>query len=104
MNGKLIVFFILIALIPSLFFTRSIYVMSDYHIKQCHWKGFGSNVMKDGFSFDNYVQLKDGVIFEDRQPVAEIMLRKYRPYADNIIVVSDIETFELGMYYQKGCH
>lgn len=104
MNGKLLIFCILMALIPSLFFIRSVYVMSDYHIKQCHWKGSGSKVMGDGFSFDNYVRLEDGVILMDKQPPARIMLKKYRFYADNIIIVSDIESFELGMYYEKGCH
>lgn len=104
MNCKLLIFCVLIALIPSLFFIRSVYVMSDYHIEQCHWKGSGSKVMGDGFSFDNDVRLEDGVILMDKQPAAKIMVRKYRPYADNIIIISDIEYSELEMYYEKGCH
>ncbi|MEN6668924.1 hypothetical protein AAJP47_00935 [Psychrobacter sp. B38] len=103
MNAKLLIFFILIALIPSLFFIRSVYVLSDHHIKQCHWKGFGSDVMGDGFSFENNVQLGDGLIRIDNQPTAQIVLRKYRPYADNIIAVSNVKSLELGMYYEKGC-
>ena len=103
MNRKLLIFCVLIALIPSLFFIRSVYVMSDHHIQQCHWKGSGSKVMGDTFSFDNYIRLEDGVILMGKQPTAQIMLRKYRPYADNIIVVSDLEYSELEMYYEKGC-
>ena len=78
--------------------------MSDYHVQQCHWKGGGSKVMGDGFGFDGYVQLEDGVILMDKQPTAKIILRKYRPYADNIIVISDVDYSELEMYYEKGCH
>ena len=104
MNRKLLILYVLIALIPSLFFIRSIYVMSDHHIQQCDWKGSGSKVMGDGFGFDNYVRLEDGVILMGKQPTARILLKKYRPYADNIIIVSDIEYSELEMYYEKGCH
>lgn len=103
MNSKLIIFCILIAFIPSFFVMRGLYVMSDYHIQQCHWKGFGSKIMGDAFSFDNYVELKDGVIFKDKQPAAEIILIKYRPYADNIMIVSDIDNVDVEMYYEKGC-
>lgn len=78
--------------------------MSDYHVQQCHWKGFTSKVMGDGFSFDNDVRLEDGVILIENKPTAKIMVRKYRPYADNIIIISDIEYSELEMYYEKSCH
>ena len=104
MIRKLLILCVLMALIPSLFFIRSIYVMSDYHIQQCHWKGSGSKVMGDAFSFDNYVRLEEGVIHLGKQPTAQIMLRKYRLYADNIIIVSDMEYSELEVYYEKGCH
>ncbi|PYE40285.1 hypothetical protein [Psychrobacter fozii] len=104
MNRKLLILCVLIALIPSLFFIRSIYVMSDHHIQQCHWKSSGSKVMGDAFSFDNYIRLEGNVIYLGKQPTAQIMLRKYRPYADNIIIVSDIDYFELEIYYEKGCH
>ena len=104
MNRKLLIFCVSIALIPSLFLIRSVYVMSDYHVQQCHWKGSGSKVMGDAFSFDNDVRLEDGVILMDKQPAAKIMVRKYRPYADNIIIISDTEYSELEMYYEKGCH
>ncbi|SLJ84053.1 hypothetical protein [Psychrobacter sp. DAB_AL43B] len=78
--------------------------MSDYHVQQCHWKGSGSKIMGDGFSFDDYVRLEDGVILIDKQTTAQIVLRKYRPYADNIIIVGDMKFVELEMYYEKGCH
>ena len=104
MNRKLLIFCVLIALIPSLFFIRSVYVMSDYHIEQCHWKGSGPKVMGDGFTFNDDVRLEGGVILIENKPAAKIMVRKYRPYADNIIIISDIKYSELEMYYEKGCH
>ena len=104
MNRKLLILCVLMALIPSLFFIRSIYVMSDRHIQQCHWKSSGLKVMGDAFSFDNYIRLEGNVIYLGKQPTAQILLRKYRPYADNIIIVSDIDYSELEIYYEKGCH
>ncbi|WP_201539953.1 hypothetical protein [Psychrobacter sp. 1044] len=104
MNKNLSIPCLLIALILSLFFIRSVYVMSDYHVQQCHWKGSTSKVMGDGFSFDNDVRLKDGLILIKNKPAAKIIVRKYRPYADNIIIISDIEYSALEMYYEKGCY
>lgn len=99
------VLLIAVVLLPSLLLIRGLYVTSDYHIRHCYWKGGnGEAPLGDTLSFDHSNRLEQGVITLQGQPVARIVLKKYRPYADNIIVVENQLTASLGMYWEKGCN
>ena len=39
----------------------------------------------------------------DGQPIARIIIREYRPYAANILVIESIEPSALALFYEKGC-
>ncbi len=79
--------------------------MSDHHVLKCHWKSGSSNrTMGDTFGSQDNLDLKDGEIIIDGRPTARIRLRQYFPYADNKIIVENIESSELVIYFEKGCH
>lgn len=78
--------------------------MSDYHILKCDWKsGFSNTTMGDTLGFNERFRLNHGEITSDGQPTARIVLRQYRPFADNTLVIENIEPSELALFYEKGC-
>lgn len=105
MHKNIKVLLMIIALLPVLLIGRGLYATSDYHISQCYWKGCsGETLLRDVLVLDDSMRLKKGVITLEGKPVARIVLKKYRPYADNIIVVENELTSALGMYWEKGCN
>ena len=104
MNKKIVVLCFMIALIPSLFIVRGLYVTSDYHILKCNWKsGFSNVTFGDVLVFNESYRLNHGNITMDGQPIARIIIREYRPYAANILVIESIEPSALALFYEKGC-
>lgn len=78
--------------------------LSDADIASCVWKAGGPPAIGDGLSFGvSGFAIKDGMIHRDSIVVAQITQRKPRWFADDIIIVRNLDTGTAGPYHEKGC-
>ena len=78
--------------------------LSDADIASCVWKAGGPPAIGDGLSFGvSGFAIKDGMIHRDSIVVAQITDRKPRWFADDIIIVRNLDTGTTGAYHEKGC-
>lgn len=78
--------------------------LSDADIASCVWKAGGPPALGDGLSFGvSGFAIKDGMIHRDGIVVAQITQRKPRWFADDIIIVRNLDTGTTGPYHEKGC-
>ena len=81
----------------------AVFAVGRGHRQLC-LKAGGLPAIGDGLSFGvSAFAIKDGMIHRDSIVVAQITDRKPRWFADDIIIVRNLDTGTTGAYHEKGC-